>query len=827
MVAAIVIAPVLAAFVALLLLRDHLSRQLVVRLDRITARVGQLEKATPAGVDPATPISLRAQCSYLHWTLPRQRDSWKVWFYRTARAEISTLESWLTEIELGNDPLHQECGLSLRAYRSPVDGGVTTYSLRVPEEYDSSGQWPLIVHLHGRGKLQPFQGHRAPDYGEDVIVIAPHGKGSVDYMGPAEADVLAGIEEVKRLYRIDNDRVYLAGASMGGTGAWHLAVHYPDRFAAVVAASANADDRVWETLWEGVPRAARQGSVGWALERLERHDSPVSYAANMLHVPARVIHGDDDQVVPVEHARSMVAALKENGGGVEYHELVGAGHDVGYGRSLKKQAAWLLKHRRARNPKRIHYATDGRWPGAYWLTHVRPESALVMAEVDAEVASGNEILVTTAGCAGLALDLASAPVTDSRALRLSVDGEDLGEVTREQVFLVRKNGNWRRSEEIAAFCPREFSQVFWRKFAIIYGTGAEDTKLGEALRREADRLAAEWRRRYFASPRMYADSEVSEEVLHGCGLILFGGPAENSITARAVEAAQAMSSGPPFSILSDGVVIEGSRIEGAELETLGLQFSWPSPFARGRQISVVWGASWRALVDSGSRFGRSFDWTVYENRRWFDYALYDARTCGPESFLKVGFYGPDWKIDEQRSWGRSASAAKDAPGSAPRFRSVADSDGKDDLWLEEVLPARVQQMRGAVGYGRSWGGCRLSVGRSRTESRHGLGVKGPSKLSYDIGGRFKRFRSRIGADLEGRKLEEFSEPRVKYGSMRFTVRGDGRPLYVSDPLGPSEESVDIDLDISGVKELTLEVVAAGKYGWHLGSGAWADARLER
>jgi hypothetical protein len=81
--------------------------------------------------------------------------------------------------------------------------------------------------------------------------------------------------------------------------------------------------------------------------------------------------------------------------------------------------------------------------------------------------------------------------------------------------------------------------------------------------------------------------------------------------------------------------------------------------------------------------------------------------------------------------------------------------------------------------------------------------------------------------MEGRTVEDLSAPRVAHGEMLFVVRGDGRELFRSEPLGPGYESVDIQVDVGGVHRLELEVLPAGKYDWHLGCGAWADARLER
>ena len=47
-----------------------------------------------------------------------------------------------------------------------------------------------------------------------------------------EADVFEAIQAVEKRFKIDERRILLRGFSMGGEGAWHIALHYPDRFAA-------------------------------------------------------------------------------------------------------------------------------------------------------------------------------------------------------------------------------------------------------------------------------------------------------------------------------------------------------------------------------------------------------------------------------------------------------------------------------------------------------------------------------------------------------------------------------------------------------------------
>jgi dienelactone hydrolase len=115
-------------------------------------------------------------------------------------------------------------------------------------------------------------------------------------------------------YSCDTDRVYLTGLSMGGYGAYTLAMKHPKTFAAVVPICGG-----------GEPITA---------EDLGRH-------------PIWIWHGEADPTVPVQRSRDMVAALvKAKAHEIRYSELPGVGHnswDNAY--ASDDLYTWLLAHK--------------------------------------------------------------------------------------------------------------------------------------------------------------------------------------------------------------------------------------------------------------------------------------------------------------------------------------------------------------------------------------------------------------------------------------------------------------------------------------------------
>jgi hypothetical protein len=100
----------------------------------------------------------------------------------------------------------------------------------------------------------------------------------------------------------------------------------------------------------------------------------------------------------------------------------------------------------------------------------------------------------------------------------------------------------------------------------------------------------------------------------------------------------------------------------------------------------------------------------------------------------------------------------------------------------------------------------------------GLGMHSASRLTYDLGGRYRRFETLVGLD----------ERTGKRGRVRVAVLVDGkeRSLDRGGELTLADGPVRVRLDLRGARTLTL-VVRFGRFGDVQGHVNWADARLIR
>lgn len=196
-------------------------------------------------------------------------------------------------------PFHARAAEDLDRFEATVSKQVGSHYLVVtPDKYDPKREYPLLIFLHGRGEqgedveLLKFHGpyEMVEKLGLELIIVAPQSPKDQRW----DIDMLSAfVDDVIAKYPIDKNRVYLTGLSMGGEGAWRLAIHRPETFAAVVPIC-------------GV--------------------SAPSQAARIRDVPIWVFHGAKDPVVPVRETTRMVDALKAAGSNVRVTVYEDEGH---------------------------------------------------------------------------------------------------------------------------------------------------------------------------------------------------------------------------------------------------------------------------------------------------------------------------------------------------------------------------------------------------------------------------------------------------------------------------------------------------------------------
>ena len=216
------------------------------------------------------------------------------------------------------------------------------YRLFRPE---AAGKVPLVVYLHGSGGLGndnlkqlglgnvfgtrvwllPENQRRFPCY----VAVPQTDRGWAHYdfsqQGEGAPKVLPGlgdgsrlmleiVDELRREFPIDEQRIYVLGQSMGGAGTWNVITNRPQFFAAALICC---------------------GSIS------------TEDGTGSLDTPLWNFHGDSDKTVPVSVSRERIAARRKAGGRPLSTEYAGVDHNVWeWAFTEPALAQWMFSQRR-------------------------------------------------------------------------------------------------------------------------------------------------------------------------------------------------------------------------------------------------------------------------------------------------------------------------------------------------------------------------------------------------------------------------------------------------------------------------------------------------
>lgn len=203
------------------------------------------------------------------------------------------------------------------------------YISYTPDDYDldTTKQWPMIIYLHGgtpRGTdLKRLYAYGIPDQiyrGREFpfVIVAP--QCPLNHRWSTDHWFDRFFEEVTTKYRVDRNRVYLTGVSLGASGTWFLAERYSDRFAAIAP-----------------------------IAGFTSHIDSIHQSFELLKdMPIWAFHGRSDLVVQFEETERMVGQLKGIGSRIRFTALPNVGHEIHWsvytGNELYE---WFLKHDRS------------------------------------------------------------------------------------------------------------------------------------------------------------------------------------------------------------------------------------------------------------------------------------------------------------------------------------------------------------------------------------------------------------------------------------------------------------------------------------------------
>jgi len=176
------------------------------------------------------------------------------------------------------------------------------YNYILSKPIDQNNAKPLLIFLHGSGEkgndLEKVKVHGPLKYMKnntlDAYVLVPQCPENQYW----ESDALYFlIKKIIQEEKIDTNRIYLTGLSMGAWGAWNLAYAHPELFAALVP-------------------------IAGFVDRI-----PLIEGCKIANIPIRMYHGLLDNVVDVQYSVNIYKKLKDCNKDIQLQIFDDAFHD--------------------------------------------------------------------------------------------------------------------------------------------------------------------------------------------------------------------------------------------------------------------------------------------------------------------------------------------------------------------------------------------------------------------------------------------------------------------------------------------------------------------
>ena len=324
----------------------------------------------------------------------------------------------------------------IMAFVSKHDQSLQQYVLTLPRAYepnvapDKQKPQPLFLELHGAGSdhklgnaatnvsaTGAFSGlgydPRKP-YAQTArkgVHIAPFGRGNLGYAGVAEIDVWEAYDDAVQFFNVDEDRKYLYGFSMGGSGTWRLGTRTPDRWAAMAILGMS-------------PRPPEWGLI---------HN--IGYG-----IPVFLWSGEFDEFAK-DGYQALVGAMKAANVNLLTRQEPKLGHS--YLQEVQKETyEWLLTHKRKR-PDRFSFVADADEHRGVWGIQVKRALHLSAVPKFSCELKGNQVTITTQGTLELTVDLGARGLRLKGQVKLVLNGRTVfeGKIESQKTPLVLKVDN--------------------------------------------------------------------------------------------------------------------------------------------------------------------------------------------------------------------------------------------------------------------------------------------------------------------------------------------------------------------------------------------------
>jgi hypothetical protein len=534
----------------------------------------------------------------------------------------------------------------VRGYISQIDSSVQPYQLDLPAEMPADhAPWRVDMTFHGRDEtlteLKFVGGKSTPSNGKIVLKLYGRSCNASKFAG--EIDALEALADVKRRYRVDNNRILDIGFSMGGASAWQFATHYSDMFAAASPGAGFAESAQFLHLKPEDPIAWYE-RVLWHL-----HDC-TDYAVNLRQTPTIAYAGEIDP--QKQSSDIMMAAMAQEG--LTLQRLIGPNTKHAYEKATKveldHQLDKLLEAGRNPAPDAIRFTTwTLRYNHMFWITIDGMERQWMRARADASLLQPADCCtsgfgVKTQNVTALTLNFGAGecPAEKGKQPTVQLDGVSIvgtpvaADGSYKQSFVKSATG-WTAAPEGAPTGLRKIHNLqgpiddaFLSHFVFVRPTGTPfNEKTAAWEKEEFEHATSEWRRQFRGEAPIKDDVAITDDDIASGNLICFGDPSSNKILAK-------VAGKLPIGWTVEKITLGDQSFSAGDHAPILI---YPNPLNPARYL----------VINSGFTF-RENDYTsnAKQTPKLPDYAVVDVTVppgpSAPGGISAAGFFDEQWQL---------------------------------------------------------------------------------------------------------------------------------------------------------------------------------------
>jgi len=618
-------------------------------------------KKHPRSADAAIFLkAVRYAIDFDEWYDKKPEDGLK-----KATALLDEAKKRIASLKENKTPWMDGAGQKVLGFYSKLDDSAQPYGVEIPEGLEiGKKEIPMWIWLHGRGdtsndlafvysKLMAKKPGQFQPKG--TIVIHPFGRYCNGWKSAGEVDVFECRDDAIARFKVDTNRIALAGFSMGGAGAWHMGAHFADQWACVHTGAGFVDVKRYQKLTpEKMPVAYEQ--TLWGL-----YDVP-DYARNFLNVPLISYSGEQD--AQRDSAEYMMEVLAKEG--LKPPHLIGAGMGHKYHPETIKEVQALVEKavEKGRDlfPNEIHIQTKTPLYGRMkWMNLHGLEESWKDARLDAKVLDGQAIEIKTSNVTRVVFYPPPQVRKGGDKLKVQIDGSELTlnigpEMPKFQTFmssgpkvaggfcrLIKENGKWRDFGNATPFQhegpeggkpsshPGLMDTSFMKRFLVVLPDGKSSSPEVDAwVQAESSHFITRWRSLMRGDARVVKASEIKDiyEAGKTQSLILWGTPESNSCIKAVLSSLPVKWDAQHLSMLS----LKGNR-PASDASKNVLLLTYPALKSAGFEV----------VINSGLTFREAHDRTnSLQNPKLPDWAILDitqaptAESAG--KVVEAGFF---------------------------------------------------------------------------------------------------------------------------------------------------------------------------------------------